>query len=1098
MPEATEIKQEAVIAQKIARKAKKIKKKPAFVGLKIDRKFTKKNQDPLELIKYENRSCKIINPDGTTVFEMDNIEVPETWSKVASDILISKYIRKNGVPQVDKFGNKILDKDGQPKVGPEKSSKQVFKRLAGCWRHWGEKYNYFASKEDAKAFEDEILFMLANQYAAPNSPQWFNTGLNWAYGITGPAQGHWYADPVTGELKQSEDAYSHPQPHACFIQSVKDDLVNQGGIFDLVTREARIFKYGSGSGTNFSAIRSNGESLSGGGSSTGLMSWLEIFDKAAGAIKSGGTTRRAAKMVVLNADHPEIEEFIAWKHKEELKAAALIAEGYEAGLEGEAIQSVSGQNSNNTVRVTDEFMHAVENDADWHLRARVNPDRIMKTVKAKKIWDSIAESTWHCGDPGLQFDSTINAWHTCLASGRINASNPCSEFMFLDDSSCNLASLNLIKFIDENANFDIKSFEHATRIWTVVLEISVLMAQFPSYNIAKNSYLFRPLGLGYANLGAMLMVKGLPYDSEEGRGLSAGISSLMTGVAYATSAEMAKHIGTFARYEENKDDMLRVIRNHRRATNDVDEEEYENLEIKPYSLKRQVVADDILEAAKESWDKALLDGGQFGFRNAQVTLLAPTGTIGLLMDCDTTGIEPDYALVKFKKLAGGGYFKIINQSVPVALKNLGYSKSQIEEIIRYIVGSDSLDESPHINRNSLLKKGLSEEDIDKIEKSIPGAFDISQAFTKDKISEETYRKLGLVSDTAKDDFDLLSALGFSRDQMNEANEYICGLMTIEGAPHLKEEHLPVFDCANKCGAIGKRYIAPEGHIEMMAAVQPYLSGAISKTVNMPGEATIEDIEKIYMEAWKLGLKAIAIYRDGSKLTQPLNSKKDKEKVEKEIQKEIIIEYRPVRKRLPKQRTSITRKVVIGGHKMFLTVGLYEDNKPGELFIIMNQQGSFAAGMADSFAKMVSVGLQYGVPIETIVSQLRHMRFQPMGFTGDSDISNAASLPDFIAQWFEKMFLSGGLQAVELPFTGDKIEDKEDAVFGQNEKLKTKIEAERVAKEVDEEEKSLKTGSLFKEGMGFSGEMCSECGLATMVQNGHCLKCVNCGATTGCS
>jgi len=1102
VPEVTAAKQKVKIveAKSVAPKTKsrRSKKRVGFSGLKIERKLTKRGKDPLELIEYENRSCKIVNPDGTTVFEMENIEIPKTWSKVASDILISKYIRKNGVPQFDKFGNKILDKEGKSKIGSEKSAKQVFRRLAGCWKSWGEKYGYFASREDAKAFEDETLFMLANQYAAPNSPQWFNTGLAYAYGITGPAQGHWYAEPKTGELKKSQDAYTRPQPHACFIQSVDDDLVNPGGIFDLVTREARIFKYGSGSGTNFSSLRSKGESLSGGGSSTGLMSWLEIFDRAAGAIKSGGTTRRAAKMVVLDADHPEIEEFISWKYREEQKAAALIAEGYEAGLEGEAIQSVSGQNSNNTVRVTDEFMNAVKGDKDWHLRWRIDPEHISKTVKAKKLWEDIADATWKCGDPGLQFDTTINNWHTCLSSGRINASNPCSEFMFLDNSSCNLASLNLIKFIDEEGNFDIKLYEHATRIWTIILEISVLMAQFPSYEIAKNSYLYRPLGLGYANLGAMLMVKGLPYDSDEGRALSAAITSLMTAVAYSTSAEMAKIVGPFSTYDENKEDMLRVIRNHRRAANDAPREEYEKLDLTPYSLKREEISEELLEATKEAWDKALLEGGQYGFRNAQVTLLAPTGTIGLLMDCDTTGIEPDYALVKFKKLAGGGYFKIINQSVPNALKNLGYTKAQTEEIIKYIVGSDSLENSPHINRISLLKKGLSEEDIEKIQKSIAGAFDITQAFTKDKVSSETYKKLSLEEEIKKTDFDLLTSLGFSREQIAEASEYTCGIMTVEGAPHLKDEHLPVFDCANKCGAHGKRFIAPEGHIKIMAAVQPFLSGAISKTVNMPTEATVEDIEKIYMNAWQLGLKAIAIYRDGSKLTQPLNAKKDVAggrnanlNNEKRVEKEVIIEYRPVRKRMPKQRTSITRKVVIGGHKMYLTVGLHEDNKPGELFIIMNQQGSFAAGMADSFAKMVSMGLQYGVPIETIVSQLRHMRFQPMGFTGDKDISNASSLPDFIAQWFEKMFLGEGMKTMQLPFSGDVIEDKED------EKIHSKT-ASRVAKEVDNEEKDLKTESLFTETMGYSGEMCSECGLATMVQNGHCLKCVNCGATTGCS
>jgi ribonucleoside-diphosphate reductase alpha chain len=1069
-------------------KTTKAKKRGEPKGLKIERKFTKRGQDPLENIEYELRSCKISNPDGSVVFEMEDVEVPKSWSRVASDILISKYIRKNGVPQFDKLGNPIKDKDGNAKVGPERSSKQVFRRLAGCWRYWGEKMKYFATPADAQAFEDEMLFMLASQFGAPNSPQWFNTGLNYAYKITGPAQGHWYADPKTGKLKQSEDAYTHPQPHACFIQSIDDDLVNKGGIFDMLTREARIFKYGSGSGANFSKLRGIGEPLSGGGKSTGLMGWLEIFDKAAGAIKSGGTTRRAAKMVVLNVDHPEIETFINWKHREEEKAAALIAQGYGAGFEGEAYQTISGQNSNNTVRVTDDFMRSVESDGEWHLRWRIDMDHIAKTVKSKGIWEQIAQATWQCGDPGLQFDTTINDWHTCQTSGRINASNPCSEFMFIDDSACNLASLNLVKFYDETrGGFQVEEYIHAVRLWTVVLELSVVMAQFPSYEIAKNSYLFRPLGLGYANLGAILMIMGLPYDSEQGQAVAAGITALMTGVAYDTSAEMAKHTGPFKMYDKNKDDMLRVIRNHRRAVNDVNHEEFEGLSLIPYTLKSSLVPEDILEAAKEYWDRALLNGGQYGFKNAQVTLLAPTGTIGLLMDCDTTGIEPDYALVKFKKLAGGGYFKIINQSVTRALTNLGYTSEEFEAIVKFIVGSNSLNGAPHVNSDALIKKGLTEKEIAKIEDKLLGAFDLSQAFTKSLISDESYVRAGIAkSEVAKDDFDLLAALGYSGEQIQEANEFICGMMTIEGSPKLQEEHLPIFDCANKCGAHGQRFIAPEGHIEMMSAAQPFLSGAISKTVNMPNEATAQDIEDIYFDAWRLGIKAIAIYRDGSKLAQPLNSTKDKteNKTETQVEKEIVIEYRPVRKKMPKQRASVTRKVSIGGHKMFLTVGLYEDGKPGELFIIMNQQGSFAAGMADSFAKMVSIGLQYGVPIETMVSQLRHMRFQPSGFTGDSDIANTSSISDYIAQWFDKMFLQGDLKAVELPFARQSAPT---------------VEAESVesaATDADGEPQIQPT--IFTKEMGFSGEMCSECGLATMVQNGHCLKCVNCGATTGCS
>jgi len=1060
MPRAA-VKARGTKVGRLIKRRKKIRRK----GLKIERFFTQAGTDPLDSIEYELRSSRIVNPDGSTVFEMEDIEVPKPWSRVASDILISKYIRKGGVPQTDKYGNLIKNKDGSPKLGSEKSVKQVVKRLAGCWRYWGEKYKYFATQADAQAFEDEIIYMLLHQYGSPNSPQWFNTGLAYAYKITGPAQGHWYADPKDGKLKLSEDAYTHPQPHACFIQSVKDNLVSEGGIFDLVTREARIFKYGSGSGTNFSALRAEGEPLSGGGKSSGLMSWLKILDRSAGAIKSGGTTRRASKMVILNVDHPDIEEFIDWKYKEEQKAADLIAAGYSAGIDGEAYSSVSGQNSNNSVRVTDEFMKAVEEDGEWHLRWRTDPSHIAKTVKAKELFKRIAYAAWHCGDPGIQFDTIINDWHTCPASGRINGSNPCTEFMFLDDSSCNLASLNLVKFLDEKTKeFNVEAFRHAVRLWTIVLEISVLMAQFPSYEIAKNSYLFRPLGLGYANLGSLLMMMGLPYDSDEGRQIAAGITSLMTAQAYATSAELSKYLGPFKGYEKNKSDMLRVIRNHRRAAIGATKEEYENLSIAPEPLKEDLIPENIMQAVREDWDRALLEGGQFGFRNAQVTLLAPTGTIGLLMDCDTTGIEPDYALVKLKKLAGGGYFKIINQSVPKALKTLGYTKEQIDDIVSYIVGTGTLENSPHINRTSLKQKGLTEEEIDTIEKRLPSAFDLNQV----ELYPGQFKKLG-----------------FSQEQIDEASDYVCGLMTIEGAPHLKDEHLPVFDCASKCGKLGKRFISPMGHIKMMAAVQPFLSGAISKTVNIPNEATVDDVEKIYFEAWKMGLKAVAIYRDGSKLAQPLSGKNDQRaNAKKEVQKEIIIEYKPVRKRLPKQRASITRKVNIAGHEMYLTIGLYEDGKPGELFIIMNQQGSFAAGMADSFAKMVSIGLQYGVPIETIVNQLRHMRFQPSGFTGDSDITSASSISDFIAQWFQKMFLDGGLRAVRLPFEETK------------EKAEETVERKEEVQQGTTDE--IISNDIFSKELGFSGEVCPECGMATMVANGSCYKCVNCGATTGCS
>lgn len=1080
-----------VIADKV-KESPKVSRVRGKKGLKIERYFTIEGENPLDKVGYETRSCNISHSDGKTAFELNDIEVPVGWSKVASDILISKYIRKGGVPQFDREGNPIKNKDGSPKLGGEKSVKQVVKRLSGTWRFWGEKYRYFATARDAQAFEDELTFMLINQYASPNSPQWFNTGLAYAYNITGPAQGHWYADPKSGKLKLSEDAYSRPQPHACFIQSVNDDLVNKNGIFDLVTKEARIFKYGSGTGSNFSRLRGEGEPLSGGGTSSGLMSWLRIFDRSAGAIKSGGTTRRAAKMVVLDIDHPDIESFIEWKYKEEEKAARLIASGYSAGIDGEAYSTVSGQNSNNSVRVTDDFMKAMEAEGEWHLRFRTDSTHIARTVEAKKIWDKIAKSTWHCGDPGVQFDTTVNDWHTCLSSGRINASNPCSEFMFLDDSSCNLASINLIKFYDfKRGEFDIEAFKVASRLWTIVLEISVLMAQFPSYDIAKNSYLYRPLGLGYANLGALLMLMGHPYDSEDGRGVAGGITALMTGEAYATSAELANVVGTFKMYEKNKEDILRVIRNHRRAAYDAPATEYEKLFIIPWTLKEENCPEPLIKAARDAWDKALLDGGRFGFRNAQVTLLAPTGTIGLVMDCDTTGVEPDYALVKFKKLVGGGYFKIINQSVPKALERLGYSKVETEDIIRYVIGTGSLTDSPHINRLSLKQRGLNDEEIEKIESKLPGVFDLSQAVSRVVLGDQTLERIGLIKEEFEQpSFNLLEKLGFSAEQIAEANDHICGMMTIEGAPLLKDEHLPIFDCASKCGQYGKHYILPEGHIKMMAAVQPFLSGAISKTVNLPSDATIEDIEDIYFKSWKYALKAVAIYRDGSKLDQPLSNEKssDKESGGQKAEKEVVIEYRPVRRKLPKERQSITRKVTIGGHKMFVTVGLYPDGKPGEIFIVMNQQGSFAAGMADSFAKMVSIGLQYGVPVETIVSQLRHMRFQPMGFTSDADISSASSISDFIAQWFEKRFSASALSAMKLPFDEiktEKIETKAHEESGENKDGSTKT---ATAKDL---------ASMAQE-LGFTGEMCPECGQATMVQNGKCQKCVSCGATTGCS
>jgi ribonucleoside-diphosphate reductase alpha chain len=641
-------------------------------GLRINRRFTEAGTDPYSQLEWSRRDSRITNPDGSTVFEMTDAEIPAKWSQVASDIMVSKYFRKAGVPQHDDDGNPILDESGNPVTGPERSSKQVFDRLAGTWRHWGEKEGYFASSDDADAFEDELKYMLAAQIAAPNSPQWFNTGLNWAYGITGPAQGFWFVDDDSGELVESPDSYSRPAPHACFINGVTDDLVNPGGIMDLWLREARIFKFGSGAGSNFSAIRAEGELLSGGGKSSGVMSFLKIGDRAAGAIKSGGTTRRAAKMVILDVNHPDIETFVDWKKVEEEKAKVLIqAGGFPADFNGEAYATVSGQNSNNSVRVNNDFLEAIENDGDWELINRTDGS-VRRKIKARELWKRIAEAAWACADPGLQFDTTINEWHTSPAGGRINASNPCSEYMFLDDTACNLASINLVKLYDDaTGTFDVEGYQHAIRLWTIVLEVSVAMAHFPSKEIAQGSYDYRTLGLGYANLGSLLMRQGIAYDSDKGRAIAGAITSVLTGHSYATSAEISGVVGPFPRFAENRDAMLRVIRNHRVAA--YDGTDYDNISTKVMGIDADLCPDDLLEAARVSWDLAVERGEEHGFRNAQATVLAPTGTIGLLMDCDTTGVEPDFALVKFKKLAGGGYFKIVNQSVAPALTNLGYS-----------------------------------------------------------------------------------------------------------------------------------------------------------------------------------------------------------------------------------------------------------------------------------------------------------------------------------------------------------------------------------------------------------------------------------------
>ncbi|MEW6051546.1 MAG: vitamin B12-dependent ribonucleotide reductase [Candidatus Zixiibacteriota bacterium] len=1047
--------------------------------MKIDRRFTFEDESPYARIPFARRTSEIRNPDGSVVFKLDNIEVPETWSQVAVDILAQKYFRKAGVPQQDPNGKPLVDENGDRKLGGETDARQVFHRLAGCWRNWGEKHGYFDSPKDAQVFYDELSYMLASQIAAPNSPQWFNTGLHWAYNITGKPQGHYYVDPITHTLTESASAYEHPQPHACFIQSVNDDLVNDGGIMDLWVREARLFKYGSGTGTNFSSLRGSGEKLSGGGASSGLMSFLKIGDRAAGAIKSGGTTRRAAKMVCLDLDHPDILDFINWKVVEEQKVASLVtgskiirtqlrqifesarvsghngdsvyetdpaknpklkdalriarhmavppgyiqkvldlaSQGvteidfseYDTNWESEAYITVSGQNSNNSVRIPNAFFEKLKDNKDWEMRSRTD-GRIVKTIPALELWEKVCYSAWACADPGVQFDTTINEWHTCSEDGRINASNPCSEYMFLDDTACNLASINLAKFVDDNGNFDVDGYLHAIRLWTVVLEISVLMASYPSRLIAQKSYEFRTLGLGYANLGTVLMRMGIPYDSAQAYSLCGAISSLLTGGAYVTSAEMAKEQGAFPAFYRNRDHMLRVIRNHRRAAYNADKAEYENLTIKPMGINPNYLPDTLVQSARRVWDRALEMGEVYGFRNAQSTVIAPTGTIGLLMDCDTTGIEPDFALVKFKKLAGGGYFKIINNSVPVALSKLGYSEQQINEIVTYATGAKTLRKAPFINHESLRAKGFGDDEMNKIESVLGSVFDITFAFNKYTLGEEfVHETLGFHDDVVNRwDFNLLKELGFTKDQIEAANEYCCGTMTLEGTPHLQEKHLPIFDCANKCGRKGTRYIPYEAHIKMMAAAQPFISGAISKTINMPAEATINDVKKAYRLAWETMNKAVALYRDGSKLSQPLNSVLlDEEGIDagepmsvdqtaEKMAERVVYRYIAKRRKMPHRRGGYTQKAVVGGHKIYLRTGEYSDGTLGEIFLDMHREGAAFRSLMNCFAISISLGLQHGVPLEEFVEAFLFARFEPNGMVeGNKSIKRSTSIIDYI-------------------------------------------------------------------------------------------------------
>ncbi len=1211
--------------------------------MKLNRVFTQANGDAYSGIEFTRRRSEIRNMDGSIVFCLEDFEVPSSWSQVAADVLAQKYFRKAGVPtklrrinekNVPRFlwrsvaDEKALTETPKPdRMGSETSAKQVFDRLAGAWAYWGWKHGYFSSQDDAQIYFDEMRYILATQKAAPNSPQWFNTGLHWAYGIEGPSQGHFFVDEKTKKVNKSTSAYQRPQPHACFIQSVEDDLVNEGGIMDLWLKEARLFKFGSGTGTNFSNVRGINEPLASGGKSSGLMSFLKIGDSAAGAIKSGGTTRRAAKMVICDIDHPDIEEFVNWKMREEQKVASLVCgsqvteqclkdlfkaiqtwdgevekacdpktnqnlraairqakklqvpptyivrvlqyarqgytdidfDTYDTQWESEAYATVSGQNSNNSVRVTDQFLHAVEQDGQWPLLARTN-GRETKRLAARQLWEDVGHAAWACADPGIQFHDTINSWHTCPEDGEIRGSNPCSEYMFLDNTACNLASLNLLAFQREK-QFQHDEYIHAIRLLTLTLEISVTMAQFPSREIADLSYRFRTLGLGYANIGGLLMSMGIPYDSDEGRALCASLTALMCGESYAVSAEMASELNSFPGYRKNSTHMLRVIDNHRKAAHG-EEEGYHNMSTPPVPLDAANCPDKrLVDLAREAWDRALSMGKKHGFRNAQTTVIAPTGTIGLVMDCDTNGIEPDFALVKFKTLAGGGHFKIINQSVTKALAALNYSDAQIADIVRYAVGhasedNSAIDNAPHINSETLQGFGFSQTEISSIKQHIRSAFDIRFVINPFTVGENFCRDiLGIATEKLQEPtFDLLKHLGFSEQQIDEANDYLCGARTLEGAPHIQDKHLPIFDCAIRCGHKGQRRLSVASHIKMMAAAQSFISGAISKTVNMPAEATIEDCKMAYHQSWQLGLKAIALYRDESKLSQPLSSTingfEDVEQIGEDSHPQArvvdtvrqVVETQIIRQRrnLPQRRKGYTQKAMIGSHKVYLRTGEYQNGELGEIFIDMHKEGAGFRAMMNNFAIAVSIGLQHGVPLDTFVNAFVFTRFEPSGVvSGNETIKQATSIIDYIFRELGVSYLdrtdlahvepegfrfdhldeeTGGgkqdttesspsesldvqkalIKATSAGYTRNRIPFANQQNDGTTKEVAAAMTSSAPLAADDGSTMVVEDHRSLARMQGFEGDACSECGNFTLVRSGTCMYCTTCGTTTGCS
>ena len=1219
--------------------------------MKITRYFTADKIGPYDDIAFIEATSHV-KARSDMKEQILHLTVPEGWSQTAVDILAQKYCRKAGIPKALKYvdepdtpsflARRIADEDALAKLPEnerltgENDATAVFDRMAGAWAWWGWKGGYFSSEQDAKNYYDEMRFMLVSQMAAPNSPQWFNTGLHWAYGIEGPAQGHYICDFKTGECKTAPNAYEHPQLHACFIQSVKDDLIAIGGVMDLWHREARLFKYGSGSGTNFSSLRGAGEPLSGGGMSSGIISFLRIGDVAAGAIKSGGVTRRAAKMVILDVDHPDIEDFVDWKLKEEMKVAALVvgsrqlrrhinaimtacdkdagADGYnvkknetlklaaakaranglpesvikraiqwaEQGLkvlplddyttdwDSESYRAVFGQNANNSIRLSNDFIEAVAENNPWILTKRVDGS-VAKTLPARDLWEKISETAWACADPGIQFSDTINQWHTCPEGGEIRASNPCSEYMFLDDTACNLASINLLKFLRDDNSFDSKGFIHACELWALTLEISVMMAAYPSKTIAENSFAYRTLGLGFANLGGLLMSSGIAYDSEAGRETAAAISAMMTGAAYRQSARIAAELGAFSHFEANKIPMLQVIENHAAACG-VEGITPKGLTHPPTPIDgNKCLLGDMPAQARTIWQDVIALGRKHGFRNAQVSLLAPTGTIGLLMDCDTTGIEPDFALVKFKQLAGGGHFKLINQSVPRALRSLGYGEAQIRDITDYATGRATLEGAPGVSFDALRDEGFGDEQIKALQNALKDAFDVTYAFTKDVLGEGFLRgTLGL--DDAhinQSGYGILRDLGFSDEDIHAANLFCCGAMTLEGAPHLKQEHLPIFDCASPCGRVGTRSLSIDGHIGMMAACQPFLSGAISKTVNLPNSASIADIQRVYQQAWKSGLKAIALYRDGCKLSQPLAGAlladedwQDLEEAENTPEKarifaervvEKIVERGPGRRRLPDRRKGYIQKAIVGGHKVYLHTGEFDDGELGEIFIDMHKEGAAFRSLMNNFAIAISLGLQYGVPLEEYVDAYLFTRFDPSGpVQGNDQIKNATSILDYIFRELAISYMGRddlahhplgeeGFDAIGSGVDKEKIQEEAASLvsrgFGRSSTMDNLVvlrggEFDRLRQAsngdmassndmgeigdnntddaISRKPKAPPAGKLATPKMdplspseearikGYEGDACYACGQFTLVRNGTCLKCDSCGETTGCS